>query len=520
MDALMTALQKPALYDHPVDSFRLIETHISRVLLTGSYAYKFKKPVNFGFLNFSTLEKRKYYCEEELRLNKRLAASLYLDIVTITGTQEHPQINGDGPALEYAVRMKEFPQQAQLDRLLAQGKLLPEHIDAIASVVARFHQQTTVADHNSVFGSANAIQQPVHENFCQIQQLLESEDDRTKLNTLKTWSDNEFAKLTDDFASRKDNGFVRECHGDMHLRNIALVNSEVLIFDCIEFSDELRWVDVISEIAFLVMDLHARDQSELAARFINRYLELTGDYAGLKVLRYYLVYRAMVRAKVDMIRAQQPDLPANEKEQVLNEFRHYLDLALQYTTPKAQYLLITHGLSGSGKTFFTQQLLEMENAIRIRSDIERKRIFSSVTDNNTNIYSSVATEQTYQTLLDIAAAVLQAHWPVFVDATFIDKKHRDMFQALALELRLPFIILEFSASEEILRERITARIARHDDASDATLEVLNSQLSHWQDLSASENRFALAADSSNPAQFRAGLRHMLDKPPDLSTTHV
>lgn len=548
MDRLIKALQNPALFDHPVDKFSVIETHISRVLLTGRYAYKIKKPVNFGFLDFSTLEKRKHLCEEELRLNKRLAPSTYLGVVAITGTPDNPHIDSGpdskSPVIEYAIKMKEFPQHAQLDHLLATGELNLGHMDQIATVIARFHQQTEITNRGSTFGTADKIRQPVNENFSQLSTLLTDERDRSTLETLSGWCDREFARLSDEFANRKKNGFVRECHGDMHLRNMALIDSEILIFDCIEFSEDLRKIDVISEVAFLVMDLHARNKPALAARFINRYLELSGDYPGLIVMRFYLVYRAMVRAKVEAIRAHQADISCDDvvnrsdnnndndndksnnddRDQALTECHRYLDLALQYIHPPPNWLLITHGLSGSGKTFFTQQLLqadslEIKGAIRIRSDVERKRLFKPNTGIGADIYKSAATVKTYQTLLEIAGTLLLNHWPVIVDATFIDASRRDLFQTLASRLRVPFVILELTANESTLRERITARMARQTDASDATLTVLESQLKHWQALSPSEKRCALVIDNENtdsekaenPEQILARLQHLLKK---------
>ena len=287
------------------EAVEVVETHISWVLLAGDYAYKIKKAVNLGFLDFSTLEKRRFYCAEELRLNRRLAPDLYLEVVPIAGSADHPVLNGPGPAIEYAVKMRRFPQACLLDQVLLRGELTPETIDAIARRIADFHGRTAIADNESPFGTPERAHLPVAENFAQIRPRLRDNEDLIRLDELERWSEREYQARFNALAARKARGLIRECHGDLHLGNMALLDGEAVPFDCIEFSDNLRWIDVISEAAFLAMDLQDRGRPDLARRFLNAYLEQTGDYEGLEVLRYYLVYRAMVRAKVACIRAGQ-----------------------------------------------------------------------------------------------------------------------------------------------------------------------------------------------------------------------
>ena len=294
---LINNMQDRALYDHPVEVFEVIETHISWVLLTGQYVYKIKKPVNFGFLDFSTLEKRHLYCEEEVRLNRRLAPQLYIGVVAIHGTEEHPNIKSQGPVIEYAVKMKQFPQSTQLDRLLAEKGLDNAVIDKLAGKVARFHLAIDSVAKDSGFGDLEHIQQPVLDNFSHIRGCIDDKNVIPLLNKLEDWTKKKLKLLNETIQQRKDLGFIRECHGDMHLRNIALWNDEIIIFDCIEFNMNFYWIDVVSEIAFLVMDLEDRKHHAFARRFLNSYLEITGDYEGLRLLRFYKVYRAMVRAK-------------------------------------------------------------------------------------------------------------------------------------------------------------------------------------------------------------------------------
>lgn len=402
------ALLEPHVYLHPVKCCELIETHISWVILTGDFVYKIKKPVNLGFLDFSTLEKRLFYCQEELRLNRRLAADIYLDVVAITGTAKQPAITelveSAEQIIDYAVKMRQFPQQAQLDRMLLNGELKAEHIDAFARRVADFHQQAGVADEPTKYGGLEQVWQPLVENIEQIRKQTNNGKYDAILNELEQWSLVEFEFLKPVLRQRKLDGFIRECHGDMHLRNLAWVDNKPVLFDCIEFNPELRWIDVISDIAFLVMDFQDRQQPQLAQRFLNKYLEHTGDYAGISVLACYLFYRAMVRAKVDAIRAGQAGISLYEKTESEKDLAAYLELAKSYSRRVNGKLIITRGLSASGKTTITQALMEQPGIIRIRSDVERKRLFSLKADQHVSantgegIYSYLATERTYEKL--------------------------------------------------------------------------------------------------------------------------
>ncbi len=512
-EQLIQALQNPARYPHPVAEVELIETHISWVLLTGEFAYKIKKPVNLGFLDFSTLERRAFYCREELRLNRRLAPELYLTVVSITGTERQPLLCGSGEAIEYAVKMRQFDQAAQLDRVLARNELLPAHIDLLAAIVSHFHQNLPSAPVESPFGTAAAVRQPVLENFIQIRAHLQKTALLQRLAPLEAWSHQQCEQLKDTFAARKADGFIRECHGDMHLRNMALIDNKVVVFDCIEFNENLRWIDVISEIAFLVMDLQDRQQPQLAQRFLNAYLEKTGDYAGLRVLRFYQLYRAMVRTKVDAIRLHQAGMSGEESQSILNDLSAYLHLAGTYTGTASPCLIITHGVSGTGKTTHTQPLVEQLPAIRIRSDVERKRLFGIAADTHRaaeidqGIYTPEATARTYERLKELSALILRCGYTVIVDATFLQASCRQPFILLARELGLPFYILDFSAPPELLRQRIRQRQLQQD-ASDATLAVLEKQLARYQPLSKAEQQYTLSIDTADEVDMSEILQRL------------
>ncbi len=502
---LVEALRNPACYPHPVQSIRILETHISFVVLTGTFAYKIKKAVNLGFLDFTTLEKRRFFCEEELRLNSRLAPEIYLDVVSINGTPEAARIGGAGEVIEYAVRMREFPQETLADRVLARGELTSRHIDALAALVGEFHLRTQCSGANDGYGAPDAILASAAQNFAQIRALPIQAAHLPVLDELEAWTRREHERLRGVFVQRKRERRVRECHGDLHLGNIVFLEDKPRLFDCIEFNPDLRWIDVMNEVAFLIMDLQAASRQEFARRFLNAYLESTGDYGGLHVLRYYLAYRALVRAKVMLMRACQHGCKPEDRASATALSRRYLGVAVSCSQASRGFVLITHGFSGSGKTTLSQPLLELSGAIRIRSDIERKRIHglapierpgSGIAE---GLYRPDATESTYRRLLDLARIIVEAGNGVIVDATFLQHRQRDRFRALAARAGIPFLIVDFTASEALLRERILARSERGDDASDADVAVLEYQLRTQEPLQTDELESVFAYDASGPA---------------------
>lgn len=502
--SIICALQNPAAYPHPVADIRLFETHISWVLLTGEFVYKIKKPVDFGFLDFSTLEKRHFYCEEELRLNRRLAPQLYLAVVPVTGSPEMPRLGGSGTPLEYAVKMRQFDPRQTFDELLERGALSVSLMEQTAGTLAEFHQRIAVSTPNDDFGTPDAIWNPVNENFIQVDQCINSQSFmaaiRETSHHLHQWSQTQHEKLRAVFAQRKKDGFVRECHGDLHLRNIVLWHDQVVPFDGIEFSPQLRWIDVMSELAFLLMDLDDHQQQTLSRPLLNRYLSLCGDYGGLATLRYYQVYRAMVRAKVAGLRLSQLD-DASKIAQNQQQIHNYIHLADKYTRPDRVRLIITHGLSGSGKSYLSRELARHFDVIHLRSDVERKRLFglSELTHSesglNTGIYANDATRATYQRLYTLADICLHSGFSVLVDATFLQYEQRTRFFSLAQQLACPFVILDCQADENILRQRVKQREQQGTDASEANLRVLEKQLTEQQPLTDEENKYALHIDT-------------------------
>lgn len=484
---LIAALRDPRRYPHAAKSVQVIETHISWLLLAGDYAYKIKKALDLGFLDYSTLDARRFCCDEEIRLNWRTAPDIYLDTVSIGGSPDDPAFAAQ-PAIEYAVRMRRFASARLMDSLLMRGKLTVRHIDHLAATMIRFHAGLPAAGAGSAFGTAASVRAAALQNFEQLRLQLTDAADQASVAALETATEAGYAACATIFGARLAHGYVRECHGDLHLGNIVLDGDEPVPFDCIEFNPALRWIDVMSEIAFTVMDLLHRGHPEYAWRLLNACLEASGDYAGVSVLRFYLAYRAAVRAKVCAIRARQAHASKRARLAELAACRSYLVLAWQCLEQRHPALIITHGLPGSGKTTFSQLALEQMGAIRIRSDVERKRIFGlgmleSSAVRGGDIYSAEATLRTYARLLELARELLAAGFTVIVDAAFLKREEREMFRALAQDMAAPFAIASLYAKDVQLRQRIRQR---RNDASEADVAVLRLLQKAQQPLSVQE----------------------------------
>ncbi len=513
---MLDALRDPACYPHPVRRIEIMETHISWVILTGDHAYKIKKPVNLGFLDFTSLAARRYYCEEELRLNRRFAADIYLGVVAITGDAAAPRVGGGGPAIEYAVKMREFAQADLLSALLARGEVTPELLQSLAARIAAFHSAAHSATMTPGVNTQAGVLQPALDNFKQALPYLRDADDVAALGRLRDWTLREHERHAQCLWQRVADGRVRECHGDLHLANIVMIDGVPTPYDCIEFNPALRWIDVISEVAFLMMDLEAHGRRDLAYAFLNAYLEASGDYSGVAVLPFYLLYRALVRAKINLVRAHQHGVLPAEAARAWTAYRSYLALAISYSRRQRGAIVIMHGLSGSGKTTLTQPALAVLGAIRVRSDVERKRLhgLSALAQTGSasgeGLYTADATARTYARLAQHARSVACAGLTAVVDASFLKREQRALFGALARELDVPFVIVRANAPLDLLRIRIAARLAKGGDASEATLAILEAQAATHEPLSADELSEAIDIDAGNdPASGAAKLSEAL-----------
>lgn len=517
LPALIRGLLRPGAYGHPVEVIRLLETHISWVILTGPFAYKLKKPVDLGFLDFTSLERRRHFCSEELRLNRRFGSDLYRAVLPVTGPEAEPRMGGEGPALDYAVQMVQFDQADLLPAALARGAISGQQIEAFAEQLARFHARAAMAAAGGArgeppgYGSPTAVRAPVLANFrtllsAAVAGLVEGQGGgvlRVQVLGQQQWAEREFARLEARFSERLAAGRVRECHGDLHLGNLVVHGGRIEAFDCLEFNPWLRWIDVISDLAFLVMDLQERGHPGLAVRLLNRWLERSGDYGGLELWRWYGSYRALVRAKVAAL--------SHQSEQV----RAYLQLAGAISQRRPRLLLLCHGLSGAGKSHHSAGLIEPLQAIRIRSDVERKRLFGLWAEPLEPIrqgdpYAPAVSEELFgQRLPAQAAAVLEAGYAAIVDATFLRRSDRRRMQAVAVAAGVPLLILDFQVPVQELRRRVIARGRQGQDPSDADLAVLEQQRRRLEPLSAQERRWAVAVGPDQDPQATLALLERL-----------
>jgi aminoglycoside phosphotransferase family enzyme len=504
---LISALLKPEIYPHACSELSLIETHISWVILTGDFAYKIKKPVNFGFLDFTSLPARKQYCDAELNLNSRSAPELYLGVLNIYGSAAYPsfeEIAGD--VIEYAVKMHQFKNGHLLSELHDSGELSFLHIDELAERVARFHEEAKRAESETRFGHPEQLIIPAIQNFEQIRERLQNSQQIQQLAYLEKWTISSFKILGDTMISRKKNGLVRECHGDLHLKNITLFRDRVTLFDCIEFNEGFRWIDVISDMAFLVMDLEERGLQSFANRFLNHYLEVTGDYEGLRLLPFYKAYRAIIRAKISLFEMADYTDDQDEVDALWSKYQSYIDLAESYTALPNRFVLTMHGFSGTGKSTVALRLVDQLGAIRIRSDVERKRLFGidprqhPGDSHAREMYASAGTDKTYHRLADLTGVVLDSGVSVVVDATSLMEWQRAIIEQQAANRGVPLGIADCQAAMSVIEEWIHRRESSGDDTSDADFSVVDRQVAHHDPLSPAEKEKTFVIHSNVVAE--------------------
>lgn len=499
---LIENLKNPDLFSHAISEFKICETQSSLVLTTGEYVYKIKKPVDFGFLNYSSLEKRLYFCQREIELNSKFAKDIYLGVVAIYGDENHPSFEARGEPFEYAVKMRQFPQENILSQQLLDNKVSPDVIDKLAKTIADFHQHAEVAKTDVAFGDAKHIHKFAMDNFSETLAFLKSDHDIAQLKKLETMMQSCYDAIKGTLQQRKIKGFVRHCHGDMHLNNIVLLNQQPVIFDCIEFNEDFVWTDLMGDLGFIIMGLDEHNKPELAHLLLNRYLELTGDYSALKVLAYFCAYRAMVRAKLDQIHLSQPSMELHEQQQVKQHYQTYLGLVEQYLQVESPTLMITHGFCASGKSTVARQIVSKTGAIQLRSDVERKRLanLALTADSQSALYDGLykteTTTNVYQHLAEIAQQIIESGYSVVVDAAFIRQDLRQIFIDLAQKLNVPFKILSCQAPESTLRQWIAERSKDTNEISEGRLEILEHQLKNHDPLTAEEKPFAFAIDST------------------------
>lgn len=475
------ALLDPRTYPHPCGEIELIETHISWVILTGSHVYKLKKPVKFSFVDFSTLALREHYCREELRCNRMFAPDLYETVLPVTRRADGDlEFGGEGEVIEWALRMRQFDNANQLDRMLERGEVSTEMLREFGRSLAGKHQALP-----RLTGSADEVEQriigPVEDNFAEISTTSLQQRHGALLQQTLALSRGDSQRLKPLMEQRLSSGAIRECHGDLHLTNLALIDGVVTAFDCLEFNANLRWIDTMSDVAFLLMDCHVRGRADLAYAFLDGYLDQSGDYDGAGLLGYYCAYRSMVRAKVAALRFEQ-----ERSEPVADRFVNHLQWAHDWLQRPPGRLVLMCGLSGSGKSYVAERLVGRLPAVRLRSDVARKHLLGLATEARSSsaldsgLYDPAHTEEVFSWLGECASGLLMSGEHVIVDATFIERSRRRQMLDRAKALGCKACILYCQAPVDVLRSRIQTRQEAGRDASEATLAVLEQQRSRLQ----------------------------------------
>ena len=482
-------LLRPSAYPHTAGEIRLRETHVSWVILTGDFSYKLKKPIKLEFLDMTSLSHRHLLCQEELRLNRRLAPDLYLDVVTVTRDAQGLRVGGPGTIVDYAVKMRQFDASEELPSLLGRDEVSSTEIGELAERLARFHENAARAAPIPEFDYPRQLRRSVLGNLATLIAHRPAGTNVPELGHLSDWTHDEMHDLLPVFAERQVHGFVRECHGDLHAANIVRWGGRLTPFDCLEFDPNLRFIDVMSDIAFLYMDLKSYRRQDLASQLLSGYLETTGDYAGVHTLAFHAVYRALVRAMVDALSAEQRPAGARAlTERLLVRTR----TAMEFTCPSRLTLYIMHGASGSGKSWLSARLVPMLGAVRLRSDVERRRMGSGTAE----LYAPESRERVYRHMMACAETSLAAGLSTIVDASFLNLADRQAFRALAARRGCDFSIIACTADKAELIRRIGARSAL--DPSDADVAVLETQLDRMGALTPEEETCVIRIDTTAP----------------------
>lgn len=480
----LQGLLLPRAYPHPVQTVQLVETHISWILLTGEFAYKIKRPVHYPFVDLRSAERRKFLCHEEVRLNRRFASELYLRVCHITSTEGEARVDGSGLVIEHATRMRQFRREDELDHLLGAQRIAPAELAAFGRDLSRIHATLPVAEPEQTWGRPSALRALILDNVDECERAAPVFDGGAAVLALREILSEQLEATAHWMSERFAAGRVRECHGDLHARNIVRRGSHLVAFDCMDFEPAFRWIDVADEVAFLLADLDSRRQPVQAQAFLAGYLAHSGDYQACRLLKLYEAHRSLVRAKVTALSAMAAVAGTSGGSAALRQqYDDYLECARRALAPKRPILILMHGLSGSGKSWIAERLAPVLSAVHLRSDIERKRLAGiaqsahSESGLGQGLYSHEATTRVYQHLARCAADTLAGGYTTIVDATFHRRENRTQFHNLAAELGVAVCIVQCEAPHEALRARLDARRQVGDDPSEADLSVL-----HWQEV--------------------------------------
>jgi hypothetical protein len=497
-------------YEHDVDStIQIVQTHISWVVLTGPFAYKIKKPADLGFLDFTTLEKRRHYCQEELRLNQAFAPDLYLEVVPIYKINAHFSFRPEGEIVEYAVRMRQFDQADMLINLFERGEFAASLAERLGERIAEIHKNAPVVDQTTSFGTPQAMAESVRMNFDTIRSFVGTVIPQNLFNAIQSFMYAFIEKNGWLFDLRVKENRIKECHGDLHMRNICLYKGHVELFDRIEFNDAFKNIDVMYDLAFLLMDLKFRDSHRLANRILNTYIETTGDYQGVILLPFFQSVRALIRGEVALLTSAdenvEPDLRSSSKFEGLR----YLNHAFEYTRKASGSLIVVCGLSGSGKSTFSKALADQKNFLHIRSDAVRKHLAGvDLYGSSQEIYSHHHTSETYAKLIELGIVLAERGHSVILDAKFDRREFRDKLREKAASFGLSVHFVHCDAPAETLKTRLSQRTK---DISDATEQHLDAQRKQFEAFSDEEKMSYTLLDTTDQSAIKTAIQTISDQ---------
>lgn len=499
-------LSDPTAYPEPTTRVEVLQTHISWLFLTDRYAYKVKKPVDFGFLDYTTLEKRRACCEREVVLNRRLSPDTYIGVVDITDEHGVPTLNGSGRPVETAVKMVRLPEGRMLRKVLARGEGDADLFVGLARTVAEFHARARVAGEAASLKKLEGVRFNCEENFAQTERYVGTLIPAREFEFIRNSTRLFFDRRCGLFSRRLDEGRIVDGHGDLHLDSICATDP-VRIFDCIEFNDRFRIQDVAEEVAFLAMDLEFNGYAPFARTFVESYVHASGDAELWDLLAFYKCYRAYVRAKVNSFLADDPNVPPARRETIAATAGRYYELAARYAAVfNPRRLIVTCGLTGSGKSTLARRLAERYRLRVVRSDVTRKELLGLAPDTRRHVpfnegeYSPSITERTYATMVERAAEGLAAGETVVLDGCFIKKEQRAGAIDLARRIGVPLLVLECRTSEEVIRERLEQRSRKANAVSDGRWEIYCQQVQEFEPADELSGDERVVVDRSRPVE--------------------
>jgi len=512
LPGLIAALSDPRIYPEATAGVRLIQTQMSCVFLTDEYAYKIKKPVNLGYVDYTTLEKRRYFCQREIELNRRLCPGAYMGVVPITFDGNKFAFDDAGEVAEYAVKMRRLPDDKLLDHLLRANAVTPVMMDTVARKLADFHKTAKTSERIAAFGSVATVTQNTEENFSQTQKYFGRSISEKQFNTIRDFTHRFVQTNRELFEGRVKEGRTRDLHGDLHAQHICFCH-DLCIFDCIEFNERFRYCDVASEVAFLAMDLDRFGRADLGRRFIQEYVTISADNEIPRLLNFYKCYRAYVRGKVASFKLDDSLVSGSDKAESQAMAQGYFDLATAYTRSRP-LLIVMVGLVGSGKTTLANALAGRLGAVHISSDVTRKRLAGIPETEHrydepaSGIYSPEFNRRTYESIYHQAADTLKGGVPAILDAAFLRQAERDKAIRIAEELGADYLVVECRLTPELTQKRLLQRLGEVS-ASDGRWEIYQSQTGWFEPVKEVSTANYVLIDTSQPLE--QNIRHVLDK---------